>query len=159
MTGGSSDILKDRMEILNLEGAYAHTWDTVNAAGWADLFTADGVFFSVGVSPELAEYQFQGRDQLAGFCRTVNIDWEWRGMHLIHAPHLEVHGDRAEGWINFEFRSSHKGDIGHTAGVYQVFYVRTSDGWRIQKRIERIVEHTVGGVTTWHGYPEGTSAL
>ena len=159
MTDGSGGIAKARMEILGLEGAYAHTWDTVNAQGWADLFTDDGVFFSVGVSPELAEYQFQGRDQLAGFCRMVNIDWQWRGMHLIHAPHLEIRGNQAEGWINFEFLSSHSGDIGHTAGVYHVFYVRTSDGWRIAKRIERIVEHTVGGVTTWYGYPEGGSAL
>ncbi len=34
--------LEDRMELFDLEGRYARTWDSGDAAGWAALFTDDG---------------------------------------------------------------------------------------------------------------------
>ena len=40
----SSRDVAAHLAILNLEGEYARTWDTVDPEGWAGLFTREGVF-------------------------------------------------------------------------------------------------------------------
>jgi len=51
---------QDYEEIRQLYARYAHTIDTGDAEGWADVFTADGVFGNA-----------QGRDALIEFVHTV----------------------------------------------------------------------------------------
>jgi hypothetical protein len=155
LTGGhdrSADETSSQLAILNLEGAYSQTWDTVDAEGWADLFTENGTFISPQVGPYVA-YQYSGHDQLALFCETVNNVWQYHGSHYVHTPHIVTNGNRAEGWINFEWRALYQGNVVYAAGVYHVFYVRTKAGWRIDTRIETIVSDSVDPNAHWYGYP------
>ena len=155
VTGGhkrSADETSAQMAILNLEGAYSRTWDTVDAEGWADLFTENGTFISPQVGPYVA-YQYSGHEQLAGFCDTVNNVWQYHGSHYVHTPHIVVDGKKAEAWINFEWRALFQGNVIYTAGVYHVFYVLTKAGWRIDTRVETIVSDSVDPNAHWYGYP------
>jgi uncharacterized protein (TIGR02246 family) len=133
------DELEARLAIIDLEGTYARTWDTADAAGWAGCFTPDGAFvlLAVGSRPEK---RIAGHDALAAFCRAVNE--VHTGLHLMHLPQLRVDGDRATGRVHFEFKSVVRADpkvtTHHvTLGWYDVAYVRTPDGWRMHERLEQ----------------------
>jgi len=128
--------VESHLAILNLEGEYARTWDTANPEGWAGLFTEDGIFEMLPVGRTRGEF-FRGHSELAAFCRRINESY--RGLHLIHVPSVCIEGDRANSWIHFEFRSLQGSTQGSVAGIYQVDYARTSDGWRIHHRIEQAV--------------------
>src|SRR5207247_10145777 len=95
--------MDDYSAICNLEGHYAHTWDTGDADGWAALFTADGAFEMVGVG-DPPSVRYEGTTELAQFCRTIHKSV--KGLHLMHTPAIDVRGDEADGWVHFEFRSS-----------------------------------------------------
>jgi hypothetical protein len=144
--------MQSRLAILNLEGEYARTWDTGDCEGWASLFIEDGLFEMVAVGP-YPPGQSQGHQELAGFCQYINDDVS-PGLHLIHVPSLTIDGDEAEGWVHFQFLSP---VFGHVAGVYQVSYVLTEDGWRIKERVEQIVEVFIPdpGSATFYGVPSG----
>jgi hypothetical protein len=145
--------LEARLDLLDLEGEYARTWDTGDAEGWAALFTEDGVFEMVGVG-DLPGTRVEGQQQLVGFCRQIHESYE--GLHLLHAPSLILEGERARGWIHFEFRFLHRmgdaAELGDVAGVYQVAYLRTPAGWRIQHRVEQAVARSSGA---FYGVPRG----
>ena len=132
--------MDDYSAICNLEGNYARTWDTGDADGWAALFTDDGAFEMVGIGGRPAR-RFEGTVALAQFCRDIHKTV--KGLHLIHTPAVELREDEADGWVHFEFRSRDPrdghADLSSTMGVYQVRYVRTSDGWRMRERIETAV--------------------
>ena len=132
----SSRDVAAHLAILNLEGEYARTWDTVDPEGWAGLFIPEGIFEMLPVGNTPGDF-YQGREALAGFCRRINASY--RGLHLIHAPSIRVEGDSARGWIHFEFRSISGSTLGSVAGIYQVDYRRTEEGWRIEHRIEQAV--------------------
>lgn len=136
--------MDDYSAICNLEGRYAHTWDTGDADGWAALFTADGAFEMTGVGTR-PTVRYEGTADLAQFCRTIHE--RVKGLHLIHTPAVEIDGDRAEGWVHFEFRSHDPragfAELSSTMGVYHVRYVRTPDGWRMHERIETAVSRDV----------------
>ena len=126
----------DRLAILDLEGEYARAWDVADAEGWASVFTENGVFemgaFS-GRSPE----RLVGRASLAEFCRSINSSYS--GLHLMHIPRLSIDGDCARGWIHFDFRAHHSGEILCVTGLYHATYERRSEGWRIRHRFEQAV--------------------
>jgi hypothetical protein len=132
--------MDDYSAICNLEGHYAHTWDTGDADGWAALFTSDGAFEMTGVG-DRPSVRYTGPDELAQFCRSIHQ--RVKGLHLMHTPAIDVSGDEAEGWVHFEFRSRDPrdgyADLSSTMGVYHVRYLRTPDGWRMQERIETAV--------------------
>ena len=124
------------LAILNLEGEYARTWDSVDPEGWAALFCPEGIFEMLPVGNTPGAF-YQGREALAEFCRVINSSY--RGLHLIHVPSIRVEGDRAYAWIHFEFRSIRGSTLGSVAGIYQVDYRRGGEGWRIEHRIEQAV--------------------
>lgn len=124
------------LAILNLEGEYARTWDTVDPEGWAALFSPEGIFEMLPVGNTPGAF-YRGREVLADFCRLINASY--RGLHLIHVPSIRVEGDRASAWIHFEFRSLRGSTLGSVAGIYQVEYRRGEEGWRIDHRIEQAV--------------------
>lgn len=140
--GSSEQDLGAHLAILNLEGEYARTWDTVDPEGWAGLFTDEGVFEMLPVGKLPGDF-YQGHDALADFCRRINASY--RGLHLMHVPSIRIEGDRARGWIHFEFRSMHGSTLGSAAGIYQVDYRRTDAGWRIEHRIEQAVARSSDG--------------
>jgi hypothetical protein len=139
------------LALLNLEGEYARTWDMADAAGWAGLFTEDGIF-EMEAAGSLRAATISGRAELTEFCRSFNA--RFRGLHLIHVPSLHIGDGAASGWIHFEFQSipsSARSEVSRVAGVYQVDYVETERGWRIRKRLEKAVTRDMQG---WYGLPE-----
>jgi hypothetical protein len=144
--------MDDYSAICNLEGHYAHTWDTADADGWAALFSADGAFEMVGISGRPSR-RFEGTAALAQFCRDIHKTV--KGLHLMHTPAVDVRGDEAEGWVHFEFRShdprAGRDDLSSTMGVYHVRYVRTADGWRMHERIESAVSRNTA---SYFGIPQ-----
>ncbi len=134
-------VLEDRNAILDLEAAYAVSWDTNQPQRWAELFTEDGVFEMLAAG-ELPHMRFEGREALRGFCRDVNT--RWSGLHYMHPPQLEIGAEAARATIFFEYRYLNRETPAHTrqgtaAGYYQVSYRRTTTGWRISERIEKPV--------------------
>lgn len=125
------------LAILNLEGEYARTWDTADAEGWASLFTHDGVF-EMAAAGKITATSFKGRDELSAFCRSINESYQ--GLHFIHSPSLTIEDSNAKGWINFEFRAQHQGIPTMVCGFYEVKYIKTSDGWKIDFRNETVVQ-------------------
>ena len=132
--------MDDYSAICNLEGHYAHTWDTGDADGWAALFTPEGAFEMAGVGSR-PTVRYEGTAELAQFCRTIHE--RVKGLHLMHTPAVEIRGDEAESWIHFEFRSRDPrtgfDELSSTMGVYHVHYVRTDAGWRMRERLETAV--------------------
>src|SRR5439155_19896205 len=41
-------VTEDRDEIRQLMYRYGHTWDNLDAQGWADVFTEDGIYWEGG---------------------------------------------------------------------------------------------------------------
>jgi hypothetical protein len=131
--------LEARLAIIQLEGAYAHLWDSVDAPGWAALFTENGVFETTRVGPFHA-VRVEGREELARLCRDFNATWA--GLHQLGVPDIRVSGDTAEGAIHFRFRQFPRtGDpsVRETIGLYQVHYTHVGGVWKMAHRLERAV--------------------
>ncbi len=133
--------LEDRNAILDLEAAYAVSWDTNQPQRWAELFTEDGIFEMLAAG-ELPHLRFQGHEALAGFCRDINT--RWSGLHYMHPPQLEIIADAARATVFFEFKYLNREGPAQTrqgtaGGYYRVRYRRTAVGWRISERIEKPV--------------------
>ena len=138
--------VEDRLGILDLEASYALAWDFGRAGEWAQVFTADGVFemIATGHTPHV---RVAGHEELRGFCE--HIGREWTGLHYMHPPKLEIHGDEASSIIFFEFRHVLRRQDGHirqgnVGGHYHTRYVRTPAGWRIAERVEKAVFENLG---------------
>jgi len=131
--------LEAHLAIIQLEGAYAHLWDAVDSAGWASLFTENGVFETARVGPFHA-FRAEGREELEQLCRDFNATWS--GLHQLGVPDIRVSGDTAEGAIHFRFRQfPRSGDpsVRETIGLYQVHYLRVDGAWKMAHRLERAV--------------------
>ena len=132
--------LEATLAIMRLEASYARTWDTGDGDGWAALFTPTGIFevFDSGSAKPL---MVKGRAALATFCREVNA--QRTILHLMNLPEITVDGDTARARVTFESKTVRRKKandtlIGGAAGVYDVRYRRTKDGWRMQRRSERV---------------------
>lgn len=134
-------VVEDRLELLNLEGAYGPAYDSRQGEVWAALFTDDGVYEGRQLAGLGPQNFIRGRESLARFCNTQSSS----GMHAMQAPHLELDGDRATGRVHFRFQSMRVDEHGRThgrevVGYYDVAYLRTAHGWRMQRRITNYLE-------------------
>ncbi len=129
--------VEGHLSILKLDGEYARSWDTGDAAAWAALFTEDGSYETgFGEGPTSGA---QGREGLEEYCRTTVA--ANHGIHLCHTPAIEIEGDQATSWMQFEYRALTDGRHRlHVIGSYRTVYARTSDGWRIRHRRSQIME-------------------
>lgn len=154
--------VEDRVAIENLEGRYARTWDTGDAAGWAAVFTEDGEWEAKAAGTQAAANLVRGRDELEAFCR--QCAGFVTGLHFLHINEVEVDGDRARGLVYFEFRGLIKtpGEVSETlhqlvSGYYDVTYVRTEEGWRMRRRLEQptavSTAASVGGLIAPPSFP------
>ena len=129
--------VEDYIAILAIDGEYARAWDTGDAAGWAALFTEDGSYETRrGDKPGTGA---QGRKGLEEFCRDSVATTQ--GLHLCHTPAVEVEGDQAKSWMQFEYRAQTGArQQTHVVGSYRTVYLRTREGWRIRSRQSQIME-------------------
>ena len=118
---------QDYIEIQQLYARYNHAIDSGDAEGWADTFTADGVFAG----------RFKGRDALIGFVKL----WRERmnGAQRRHwNSNLTIAGDgkTATGSVYLMLL-----DIGQkpvavaSTGTYADALVKTANGWRFTSRV------------------------
>ena len=129
--------MNDYLEILSMDGEYARAWDTGDAVAWAALFTEDGSYETRrGDAPGAGA---TGREGLEAFCRASVASTQ--GIHLCHTPAVEVDGDTARSWMQFEYRAQ-TGERRHmhVIGSYQTVYRRTEAGWKIVRRRSQIME-------------------
>ena len=109
----------DHLAILNLEGEYARTWHTGDAAGWAALFTENGSYEHLPAG-DLPGGKAEGRPQLEEFCRGMREAGN-EVLHLLHLPSLTIEGDHARSWIPFEVSGVMQAPaLSHMTGVYHV---------------------------------------
>src|SRR4051812_30418059 len=86
--------VEDRLAILELEGVYARAFDSRDGAGWAALFTDDGIYqgrLLPGMNAAEVPY-VQGRAALETFCTEAPFS----GIHLMNVPQITFDGDRAK---------------------------------------------------------------
>lgn len=130
-----------RLAIMDLEAEYARSWDAGDAAAWAALFTADGVFDMAAVGQQ-TRMVYRGTDELMAFCQ--NVDAFYKGLHFMHLPRLQIDGDMAYGrlhfqWIGLYHPSSRYSGQRQAAGYYDVTYRREHGQWRMQHRLEKAI--------------------
>ena len=144
--------VEDRLALLDLEGAYARTFDSRDGDAWAALFTEDGIYQARGATPgERGHYA--GRAALADFCTNAPFD----GLHLLHPPELVIEGDDATARVHLVFMGSFHGEGAatiETAGYYDVRYARIDGHWHIRHRVTTTLRNDGGPVRP---YPPGTA--
>ena len=129
---------EDRLAIIDLEAEYARSWDSGDSAGWASLFTPDGVFELTGVGHQ-PKKEIRGTEELAAFCTEVN--GYYRGLHFNNPPRIQLGDGRARGQVHFQwlglFRPGelHSGER-RAAGYYTISYRKMDGFWRMERRIE-----------------------
>ena len=134
---------QDYYEIEQLMYRYAQAIDscTNNGYDYADLYTDDGIFvdnFSDEGFSQDGLVRAVGREALARAsgggdrgCRTV----PWNGWsHLIVNPVITPTADGASGRAYLVVIGERGPDDVQRFGGYEDSYVRTPDGWRIQRR-------------------------
>jgi hypothetical protein len=130
---------EDQLAIIRLLNTYGPAVDSGSAQAAADLWVEDGIYDAGGVTrftPDglVAMYNDEGHQGLvhAGV------------SHLTATPRIEVHGDTAEA-VAYSFvilrRETEwfimRGAINHWS------LVRTDKGWRIQERLNRVLDGTL----------------
>lgn len=137
MSENDHDVLQDRLELVELEGRYAHTFDTHDGEGWAGLFTESGTYQGIAL-PGMPDPvpPIRGREALAVSC----VNFPGSGVHLLSVPQITLDGDRAVGRIHFQFEQHRLDEFGNShelkiVAYYHATYVRTADGWRIHNRV------------------------
>ncbi len=137
---------EDRLEILNLLAGSAFSSDVASEAYWTKMFTEDATF-DRGIKQE------KGREEILKIVNAPEQKMAIKaGMtHLAMLPHIKLKGDSAvaTGYLLIvvpDSAASHvklagKG-ISPGFSIYQVTVnnytlVKTSDGWKVTKRIVR----------------------
>jgi hypothetical protein len=124
----------DYAEIEQLYGRYAIGVDSGNADMFAGVFTPDGTF-------EVAGKTFQGRKQLAEVAASPGNDKGPTNLsHVAVNITIDPSPEGATGTAYFlRVKVGQRGEpsalIG--GGIYRDTFVKTSDGWRIKKRISQ----------------------
>lgn len=126
--------------IKQLKARYFRFIDTCDLEGLkTTVFTADSL---IHFKSPTYEIEFKGWENLENFYRqsfTINRF----GMHQGHHPEIEVTGDTAFGrwylhdiFINLDEKTIYEG-----SALYEDFYVRVGDDWRIsESRYDRLLE-------------------
>jgi 3-phenylpropionate/cinnamic acid dioxygenase small subunit len=121
----------DYAEIQQLYSRYAIGVDSGNPDLFGSVFTVDGTF-------ELPTRTVQGRKQLAEIARPGDDRGPTNVSHVAVNIMIEPSPDGATGTSYFlRVKLGQKGEANTVTGggVYRDTFVKTSEGWRIKKRI------------------------
>lgn len=151
---------EDRLELLDLEGAYGRLYDSRQGRAWAALFIEDGIYQGRQLAGMPAQNFVQGREALASFCEGEPLS----GIHMMHLPQLTVDGEEARGRVHFQFQASGVDEHGRSlsrsvTGYYDVAYTRTAEGWRIRRRVTTYLESAQRTVYRYEPTPADLDAL
>jgi uncharacterized protein (TIGR02246 family) len=118
--------LTDRIEIRELCARYCRAMDDGDAAGWAGMFTPDGVMEgSSGIT--------EGREALTALVPRVT----GTGIHTTTDSVVEFDGDSARHWCTVVVFTRTEGSQNgiRLVGRYEDRLRRTPEGWRIERRV------------------------
>ena len=149
MGDGRTIKVEDRLELLELEGRYARTFDSRDGDAWAGLFTPNGIYRARGTRPG-DRGRYEGRASLAEFCSNAPFD----GIHLLHVPQFTIAGDTARARVHLRFVGTFRAD-GSTVdmiGYYDVAYARVDGQWFIDHRVTTTLRTGDGPIAA---YPPG----
>ncbi len=119
--------LEDRFEIIDLCSRYNYTVDQVDGVGWADTFTADGIFHGPAGHAE-------GREALIAFCGELGAAFPG-GMHFTDNHLFEVDGDTCEHKCFLDFKiPSPDGSVTSVLLGYEDIVVKVDGEWLFQRR-------------------------
>lgn len=135
--------LEDQLELTQLVAQYGPAVDSGSGAAAAALWTSDGVFDA------LPQRHMQGHAQIAEMVEaaghTAMLD---SGCgHVLTVPHLAIEGDRATGRsyalnIRWDAAAQRFWIARLSANTWR--WVRTSQGWRIEERVNAGLDGTPG---------------
>ena len=135
--GGPALTPQDYLDLQQLVARYAYALDSGadNGNAYADLFTADGEFV-------LPDRTVKGRTALAAFGRAGFVDGKKpaNGVshfimnHVIEPSSAGATGKEYVVLVNIGQDGKPGGEFSNVGGHYEDVYVRTSQGWRFQRR-------------------------
>ncbi len=122
---GGTFTAQDYIEIQQLYAKYAQTLDLGDAEGWADTFTADGIFGET-----------VGHDALKMFADGFFASFEGAARHWNSQLIVTPTAEGADGGCYLLLVDTRTQPIGLTvAGIYADKLVKTAAGWRFQERV------------------------
>ena len=131
--------LRDQLEIRDILARYGHTADLGRATEYAELWTEDGVY-------DLDDgWTMEGREALKAMIRDPNglhkRDIENRSMHVPTNVTVKVDGDMAtaSAYSMVIVKKPDGAYVVLTAGYNHYDFKRTSDGWKLKRRLRRAV--------------------
>lgn len=129
--------LEDREAIRGLIAGYGLLADAGDCAGAAALWTEDGVYEVGGFG------EFRGR---AAIRELLEGDSHQRliangAAHVLSPPVVEINGDEARAWnYSVVFRKAGDGWDAHRVAANEWHLKRTGEGWRVLRRINRLLD-------------------
>jgi hypothetical protein len=132
----------DWLEICNLKARYCRCLDTKDWAGYAAVFTEDLI---LDTSPSGGK-RIEGRDAAVAYVRS-SISEDTFTTHHVHAPEIEIEGDRATGiWAMQDRNIWPNGRKLLGFGHYHEIYRRVDGLWLIaESKLTRINMELDGG--------------
>lgn len=123
------------LAICNVKADYCRLLDTKDWAGWSQVFTED---VEIDVSGDGAGI-INGRDTFVSGLRDMLA--EVKTAHQIHAPQIEIDGDKANViWAMQDRLIWPDGKTMTGYGHYHEEYRNTSDGWKIARlKLTRLI--------------------
>lgn len=126
--------LADQLELYRLTASYAPSVDSGSVDRTANLWIEEGVFHT-----DLT--QFNGRAQIANMVNEARSVISKGAAHVISMPHLTIKGDAAVGVCHSRlYLKDGDGFRQWRVAANRWDYVRTSLGWRIQRRVNRLLD-------------------
>ena len=129
---GEVRALQDRADITNRISRLAYAQDTKNWDAIRAAYAADAVYVHPGG-------RLEGADEIVDRTRNALQALD-ASQHLIGTISIYVEGDTASSLAYFQAQhvraDTPGGELYTIAGSYADFWVRTSDGWRIESRTQ-----------------------
>lgn len=123
-TGLGEAAAGEESQIRKLLAQYCQLLDDGRFDEWTALFTDDIEFIVMGMHKH-------GHDELRGFIEPSQ-QADARGLHMISEPWIEIDGTTATATTDFAWIS--KDSVVGQTGRYHDQILKTTDGWRFQRR-------------------------
>lgn len=132
--------LEDREAIRDLLARYGPLADAGDCAGAAALWTEDGVYAVGGYG------EHRGRAAIAALLEAETHQSLIAGgaAHVLSPPVIDLNGDRATAWTySVVFRKDGEGWEACRVSANAWYLVRTAEGWRAARRVNRLLDGSV----------------
>jgi hypothetical protein len=137
--------IEDRLDILQKIAEYSYTFDGKDADGWANLFTEDGIWDSIIKGQETPTEHLVGRDAIREWAvnRHKTIPDTYRSFHHQSGTIFDALAADSANTRTMVIITGHdmsgagdaQGAQVSLTGIYHDDWVKTSDGWRMKKRV------------------------